>query len=191
LEGGTSGPWTFGGGPFDSGSAQVSLCQGGSGAAPVLTSQTTMTLVITNPSPIATTPGGLWAAGPGSIAWNLYGVVQFVSSVNSTPESLMAKGLDATQAMTTTASPLWMTAAFALGVFGELGLSLLLLRRHVCLRVLAVSPVAYLALYIGDTTEGVFAAMGAGQVAALTLVALSAAGLLWVARRASIRGLLA
>ena len=150
-----------------------------------------MTLATPSPSPVASTPLWLWAAAFGGLAWNAYGVVQFVASVRSTPESLMAMGLDQAQAMTMTSYPLWMTAAFAAGVFGGLGGSaLLLLRRRAAAPVFAMSLVAYIALYIGDITEGVFAAMGVGQVVVLTFVVLIAAGLLWIARRASTRGLL-
>ncbi len=151
-----------------------------------------MTMATANPFPVASTPAWIWAAGLGGLAWNAYGVVQFASSVRSTPESLMALDLDATQAMTMTSHPLWMTAAFAIGVFGGLaGSALLLLRRAAALPVFAVSLLAYVALYVGDITKGVFAAMGTGQVAILTFVVLIAAGLLGAARRATARGLLA
>jgi hypothetical protein len=153
-----------------------------------------MTLATDTPASIAGTPLWLWTAGGGGLAWNAYGVVQFAQSVRSTPVSLMAMGLDPAQAMTMTMTsyPLWMTAAFAVGVFGGLvGSALLLLRRRQAVGVFVASLIAYVALYIGDITEGVFAAMGASQVVVLTLVVLIAAGLLWAARRASARGLLA
>lgn len=150
-----------------------------------------MTFATTSPSPVASRPLWRWAAALGGVAWNAYGVVQFAASVRSTPESLMAMGLDATQAMTMTSYPLWMTAAFAVGVFGGLGGSVLLaLRRRHAVPVFAVSLLAYVALYVGDIIEGVFAAMGVSQVIVLTFVVLIAAGLLWAARLASARGLL-
>jgi hypothetical protein len=151
-----------------------------------------MTLATDTPASVAGTPLWLWAAGGGGLAWNAYGVDQFLASVRSTPESLIAMGLDQAQAMTMTSYPLWMTAAFAVGVFGGLvGSALLLLRRRQAVGVFVASLIAYVALYIGDITEGVFAAMDASQVVVLTLVVLIAAGLLWAARRASARGLLA
>ncbi len=117
-------------------------------------------------------------------------MVQFSDSVRATPDSLVAMGLDPAQAMTS--YPLWMTADFAVGVFGGLaGTALLLLRRGSAMPVLAASLLAYVLLYVGDVTEGVFAAMGASQVVVLTLVVAIAAGLLWAARRASAHGLLA
>ncbi len=94
--------------------------------------------------------------------------------------------------MTMTSYPLWMTAALAVGVFGGLaGSALLLLRRAAALPVLAASLAAYVLLYVGDIAEGVFAAMRPSQVVVLTAVVIIAAGLLWAARRAQARGLLA
>lgn len=85
-----------------------------------------------------------------------------------------------------------MTAAFAVGVFGGLaGSALLLLRRKLALPLFAASLAAYVALYVGDVTEGVFAAIGPSQIVVLTLVVVIAAGLLWAARRATARGLVA
>lgn len=149
-----------------------------------------MTLDAATPS-TPSAPAWLWAAGLFGLAWNAYGVVQFAGSVRATPDSLVAMGLDPAQAMTVTSYPLWMTAAFAAGVFGGLaGSALLLLRRAAALPVLAASLAAYVLLYVGDVTEGVFAAMGASQVVVLTAVVAIAAGLLWAARRAGLRGLL-
>ena len=134
-------------------------------------------------------PAWLWAAGLFGLAWNAYGVVQFAGSVTATPDSLVAMGLDPAQAMTMTSYPLWMTAAFAAGVLGGLaGSALLLLGRAAALPVLAASLAAYVLLYVGDVTEGVFAVLGMRQVVVLTAVVLIAAGLLWAARHAAARG---
>lgn len=136
----------------------------------------------------------LWfrgAAGLGLI-WNAYGVVQYLGSVRATPESLIAGGLTAEQAAVMTGYPLWMTAAFGIGVFAGLaGCVLLLMRLQAALPVFAVSLAGYAALYIGDITQGVFAAMGAPQVIILSLVVAIAALLLWLARHARKAGLIA
>jgi hypothetical protein len=51
-------------------------------------------------------------------------------------------------------------------------------------QIAAVFPLAaYLVLYVGDITQGVFQAFGMGQVIILTTVVLIAAGLLWVSMR--------
>jgi hypothetical protein len=82
--------------------------------------------------------------------------------------------------------PLWLWqvawSGLALGVLGgALGCVLLLLRKAAATTVFALSLAAYLVLYIGDMTLGVFAAFGFSQVAILTVVVAIAVGLLWVA----------
>jgi hypothetical protein len=119
-----------------------------------------------------------------ALAWNLFGVVQFLESLRSTPDSLMQMGLSPEQAAVMSSSPAWMTAAFAVGVWGGVvGSALLLLRRGPATGVLAASLAGYIVLFIGDVTEGVFAALGAPQVAILTLVVGIATALLAWSRR--------
>lgn len=118
------------------------------------------------------------AASLGGIAWNIFGAVQFAGVVAATEQSLIASGLTADQAAVMTGYPGWMTLAFAIGVFGGLaGSVLLLLRRGTATPVLSVSLAAYVALWIGDAVHGVFAAMGATQIVILTAVVAIAAAL--------------
>lgn len=130
----------------------------------------------------------LWflaAAGLG-LAWNVFGVFQYLGSVRATPESLVASGLTAEQAAVMTGYPAWMTVAFAIGVFGGVAGSIaLLLRRKIARPIFALSLAGYIVLYVGDITEGVFAAMGLPQVIVLTMVVAVAAALLWVSRKGS------
>ena len=134
----------------------------------------------------ARAPYWFTAAAAGGIAWNIFGAIQFAGSVTATEASLIASGLTADQAAVMTGYPAWMTAAFAVGVFGGLaGSTLLLLRRTAAARVLLVSLLAYVALWIGDAVHGVFAAMGAPQVVILTLVVAIAAGLLVLSRHSA------
>jgi hypothetical protein len=118
------------------------------------------------------------------VVWSAYGVVQFVGSLTASPDALMTAGLTAAQAAVMTSYPAWMSAAFGIGVFGGLVGSALLALRHGAARpVLAASLAAYGTLFIGDVTEGVFAVMGAPQVAVLSLVLAIAAGLFWLSGR--------
>lgn len=134
--------------------------------------------------------GPLWlvAASVGGIAWNIFGAVQFVGSVAATEDSLIASGLTAEQAAVMSGYPGWMTLAFALGVFGGLaGSLLLLLRLRIAQPVLAVSLVAYVALWIGDAVHGVFAEMGLPQIVILTIVVAIAAALFLLSRHPAAR----
>jgi hypothetical protein len=129
-------------------------------------------------------PKSFWLIALFGLAWNVFGVVQYLASVSATQESLIASGMTPEQAAVMLGYPAWMTAAFAIGVFGgTLGCLILLLRKKIAVPVFAVSLAAYVVLYIGDITEGVFAALGAPQVIILTSVVAIAAALLWFARR--------
>ncbi|WP_439574809.1 hypothetical protein [Phreatobacter sp.] len=128
----------------------------------------------------------LAAAAIGGIAWNVFGIVQFIGSVVATEASLIASGMTPEQATVMTGYPAWMTAAFAVGVFGGLAGSMLLLRRHAhAHHVLMASLVAYGALWIGDAVHGVFAALGLQQVIILSLVVAIAAALYALSRHAA------
>jgi len=144
------------------------------------------------PQRAAARPMPRWftAASVLGLAWNAFGVAQFLDYVRATADSLQAMGLTAAQAQLYAAPPAWMIAAFALGVFGGLaGSGLLLARRRLAVPVLLASLVGYLVLYVGDLTQGVFAALGGKQVAILTTVVAIAAALLVLARRFEHRGL--
>jgi hypothetical protein len=129
-------------------------------------------------------PKSFWLIALLGLAWNVFGVVQYLASVSATQESLIASGMTPEQAAVMLGYPAWMTAAFAIGVFGgTLGCLVLLLCKKMAVPVFAVSLAAYIVLYIGDITEGVFAALGAPQIIILTSVVAIAAALLWFARR--------
>ena len=127
-----------------------------------------------------------------AVAWNGFGVAKFVETLRSTPATLAEMGMTAEQAAVYTSYPAWMNIAFAVGVFGGLGGSLLLLaRRRGSVPVFAASLAGYVVLYVGDITEGVFATLGAPQVIVLTVIVAIAAALLgWshhLARRRCLR----
>lgn len=133
-------------------------------------------------------PGWFIAASLGGIAWNIFGVVQFARSITATEESLIASGFTAEQAAVMTGYPGWMTLAFAIGVFGGLvGSVLLLWRLGKAQPVLAGSLAAYVALWIGDAVHGVFAAMGLPQIVILTTVVAIAAALFVLSRNPAAR----
>jgi hypothetical protein len=123
-------------------------------------------------------PLWLTATAVGGIAWNTFGIVQFAGSLAADEGALIASGMTPAQATVMMGYPAWMTAAFAVGVFGGLGGSfLLMLRRTASMPVLLVSFLAYVALWVGDAVHGVFAALGAPQVIILSLVVAIAAAL--------------
>ncbi len=142
-------------------------------------------------TPIQKAPRWLLAVSWTGLAWNLFGAFQLFRTLNASSESLMAQGLNPEQIRVMMGLPFWMDMAFGWGVLGGvLGCCFLIARRRIALRVLLSSLVAYLVLFVGDITEGVFSAFGTPQVVILSTVVLIAAGLYAVAQRAHARQLL-
>jgi hypothetical protein len=132
---------------------------------------------------VAPTTRWITAVGLGGAVWNLYGIVQFVGSVTATEASLVAAGMTPEQAAVMTSYPAWMSAVFAVGVFGGLAGSVLLFYRTAAARsVLLTSLIAYIALWVGDAVHGVFAELGAPQLIILSLV-VAIAAVLYAASR--------
>lgn len=137
-------------------------------------------------------PRWLWAVGGLGLAWNAYGVVQFSGTALKTQAQLAAGGMTDAQAAVYAGLPVWMTLVFAIGVFGGLaGSILLLLRSRIAVSAFLASFVGYVLLYAGDVIHGVFAVFGVGQAAILSLVVAIAGGLLFAARRLARQGALA
>lgn len=150
-------------------------------------------ITATDPSPGRVGPTPIWlfgATGFGAL-WNAFGLLQLFHTVTSTRESLVAMGMTDAQAQVMTQYPVWMTLGFAVGAAGGLlGSALLFMRRKLATPVLIASLAGYIVLYIGDISEGVFAAIGIGQIVVLSVVVAIACGLLWASSRARRLGIL-
>jgi hypothetical protein len=117
------------------------------------------------------------------ILWNIFGVFQFIGTLNADQQSLMLQGMTAEQANVMLTYPIWMTMAFAIGVFGGLfGSVLLVFKNKNAFNVLLISFIGYIVLYYGDMTEGVFAALGIQQVTILSTVVIISGFLLWFSK---------
>lgn len=118
------------------------------------------------------------------LAWNVFGVVQFVQSLRATMVSLMAMGLTASQAERYLDLPAWTTVMFGIGVcLGVVGCVALFTRHRFAAPLLLVSLLAYVLLFIGDLAHGLFAAIPA-QLGVLLLVLVIACALWLTARHA-------
>lgn len=76
---------------------------------------------------VPTTPWHLWVVGVVSLIWNLFGCYDYVMSKLRPDSYLGSMGPDVVAYMR--AFPAWLTAFWALGVWGSLAGSVLLLRR--------------------------------------------------------------
>ena len=91
------------------------------------------------------TPWHLWVVGVVAVLFNAIGVFDFVMSMARGPAYLASAGMTPAQIEHYQHMPAWMTADWAIGVFGALaGSVLILLRNKLAWPVLAVSLAAFL-----------------------------------------------
>jgi hypothetical protein len=134
-------------------------------------------------------PMWFWVVATLGLAWNIFGVVQFVGQLKQTEGAMMGAGMTAEQVAVYSNLPVWMDMVFGLGTFGGVvGCILLLLRKGFAVPVFAVSLGGYIILFVGDILNGVFAVFGISQLTILSTVVAIAAGLLWFARRLRAQG---
>lgn len=143
-----------------------------------------------SPTAPRSAPAWFLAAAALGLAWNIFGIYQFLGTFRASPESLIAGGMTPDQAAVYLALPAWVSIAFAIGVFAATaGCALLLLRRDAAVPVLAASLAGYAVLFAADVGYGVFASIPA-QLVILAFVVAVAVALLALAIVARRRGLL-
>ena len=95
------------------------------------------------------------------LVWNVFGVIQFLGGVGRSMDDYIAQGMPAPQAEAMASYPVWIDAAFALGVFGgTVGCILILMRKPACVPVLAASLAGFVAMMAGNAAVGLFDVMG-------------------------------
>jgi hypothetical protein len=91
-------------------------------------------------------PWHIWAVGGLGLLWNAYGCFDYAMSKIQGDIYLRQVGMTASQIAHFNAMPAWMTAVWAIGVWGALlGSVLLLLRRRLAAPVFLVYLLAYVA----------------------------------------------
>ena len=151
-------------------------------------------IIASDAEPIAgarSTPGHLWVVGIVSLLWNSFGAVDY--TMTKTHNAAYLAKVPAEVMAYVTSVPAWFTAFWAIGVWGALlGSVMLLLRNRLAVPVFAAS---LLGLAVTQLYEHVIdpapAAMGGGaMVAVFVLIWAIAIGLLVYAMAMSRRGVL-
>lgn len=92
----------------------------------------------------AKTPWHLWVVGVVGVLWNAFGCVDYTMTMMQGETWLRSMGMTDAQIASYEAMPAWMTGVWAIGVWGALlGTALLLLRNKLAVPVFVVSLVAY------------------------------------------------
>lgn len=103
------------------------------------------------------TPWHLWAVGAVALLWNAYGGYDYTMSMTQGATYMAAAGMTPDQIAYYGTMPVWMTAVWAIGVWGGvLGSLLLLLRNKLAFPVFAASFAAFLTslLYVYGLSDG-------------------------------------
>ena len=131
-----------------------------------------------------------WIIGIVALIWNLMGVYEYLSIAYMTAEELFA--LPPEEQVLYENIPAWVTAAFALAVFGgSLGCILLLLRKKLATFVFIISFVSLLAqmtynLFMSKAME----VYGPGGIIMPIMVVIIGAFLVWYSKKMQEKGLL-
>ncbi|MEL4454732.1 hypothetical protein [Lutimonas vermicola] len=131
-----------------------------------------------------------WIIGIVALIWNLMGVYEYLTIAYMTAEELFA--LPPEEQVLYENIPAWVTAAFALAVFGgSLGCILLLLRKKLAIPVFIISFVSILAqmtynLLMSNAIE-VYGPMG---LIMTVMVIVVGAFLVWYSRKTQAQGIL-
>ena len=138
------------------------------------------------------TPTHLWVVGILSLLWNAYGAYDYTMSHIGGLEYFESMGLDAEAFAWFNALPTWSVAAWAVGVWGSvLGSILLLLRSRHAATAFLVSLVSAVLSFVYQYTLDLPAAMDTTMNRLMPLVIVGAIVLQWwYARRQVASGVL-
>jgi hypothetical protein len=138
------------------------------------------------------TPWHLWAVGVVAVLWNAFGCYDYVMTMTGGEEYLRSYGMTEEQIAYYAAMPTWLTGLWAIGVWGGLaGSLLLLLRSKWALHAFVASLAGFLVslIYTYALTNGMEIAGTQGLIMNLVIGA-ACAFFVWYAWTMTKRGLL-
>ncbi|KPF79987.1 hypothetical protein IP78_07660 [Brevundimonas sp. AAP58] len=140
----------------------------------------------------ARTPWHLWVVGVVGLLWNAFGCIDYTMTALQGETWLRQMGMTDAQIASYEAMPAWMTAVWAIGVWGAmLGTVLLLLRNRLAVPVFGVSLIAYVgslvyAYALSDQAE----VMPEGTWIMQAVIFVGCVFFVWYSRMMAKRGLL-
>jgi len=138
------------------------------------------------------TPWHLWVVGVIAVLFNAIGVFDYVMSHLEGVAYMASAGMTPEQIAHYDAMPAWMTAVWAIGVFGAfLASGFLLLRRKLAVPVFVVSLAAFLIslVYTYGLTDG-GEVMGPNMMISSAVITATLLFFIWYARMMAKRGVL-
>ncbi len=140
----------------------------------------------------AKAPWHLWAVGVVGVLWNAFGCVDYTMTNIQGDVWLRSMGMTAEQIASFNAMPAWMPAVWAVGVWGAmLGTVLLLLKNKLAFPVFVVSLIAYvLSLVYAYALSYQAATMPEGTWIMQAVIFVGCVFFVWYSRAMAKRGVL-
>lgn len=137
-------------------------------------------------------PWHFWAVGVFAVLWNAFGCYDYYMTNTVGDEYMQSAGMTAEQIAYLNGKPVWLTAIWAIGVWGGLlGGLLLLIRNKWAVEVFIVSFLAYafslVDAYLLDPMEG---GVGAAMMVMQFVIFALCVFFIWYSKRAKKSGLL-
>lgn len=137
------------------------------------------------------TPWHLWVVGGLALLWNAYGCFDYTMSKLQGDTYLKSAGMNADQISHFHALPAWMTAVWAIGVWGAaLGSILLLVRSRHAVAAFAASLIAYVLSLVYYHAIAPMPGSGQAMLVMQAVILLGCVLFLWYAMSARRRGVL-
>ena len=139
----------------------------------------------------ARTPWHLWVVGVVGVLWNAFGCIDYTMTNIQGDVWLRSMGMTAEQIASFNAMPAWMTAVWAVGVWGAmLGTVLLLLKNKLAFPVFVVSLIAYVLSLVYTYALSDTAATLEGTWIMQAVIFVGCVFFVWYSRMMAKRGLL-
>jgi hypothetical protein len=137
------------------------------------------------------TPWHLWAVGALGLLWNAYGAFDYFMSQTKGEAYFSELGMTDAQIAHYAAMPAWMTAVWAIGVWGAvLGSVLLLLRMRLAVPVFLASLMAYVASVVYAYAIAPAPDKSTMMIVMQGVIFVACVFFYWYARGAALKGLL-
>ena len=137
------------------------------------------------------TPWHLWAVGVFGVLWSGFGCFDYVMTTTRGADYMRAAGMSDAQIEHLLAAPAWLTAVWAVGVWGGLaGAVLLLLRSKLAVPVFIASLAAFVASLVYAYAISPMPGDGAGMMVMQVVIFIICVFFVWYSSRAKSSGLL-
>ena len=139
----------------------------------------------------AKTPWHLWVVGIGGLLWNSFGAFDYFMTKTQGDARLEKAGMNEAQIAYMHSAPAWMTVVWALGVWGAmLGTILLLMRTKLAVPVFLVSMVSFVISALYNTVIRPMPGAEASHMIMMLVIFLGCVFFVWYSMRARRQGLI-